>query len=287
MHLALFSLFLLVLQPLVGQTGIRGIKLPSSFQEATSLAVDPAGFLFVTDAGSNTVQKLSVDGKHITTIGGYGWRREGMDHPSDVATPNGIDVYVTDYGNNRVMRFDRNLNLVSTIPGESPIDAKRRFGYPRSIALSRFGTMFLIDSDNRRLVKFVDGGEIDPAFAEISAKNGVVREPSRARVSSNDRLYVRDGSGILVFDIFGNQLAKIADSTIGKLQSFAVTDSVVYLLDACEIRQYTADGIPLGKEEIVLFPPGATDCSDVVEISVFRNTLYVLTRKGLYRFSLP
>ena len=89
-----------------------------SFTNAVAFSIDPSGAIFVLDAGTHELLKFSQDGELLQSTGGYGWSEVTFDQPSDVVAPNGLDIYVADYGNHRVLRFDRHCTLVSVLPRE-------------------------------------------------------------------------------------------------------------------------------------------------------------------------
>src|SRR5262245_35439924 len=107
------------------------------FRNATCFALDAEGNFYVIDQGTSELLKLSPEGKLLVKVGGYGWSNPGFDHPSDIIAPNVLDVYVSDYGNHRIEKFDRTLNLVSTLPSETEESPERDFGYPGGVGVSR------------------------------------------------------------------------------------------------------------------------------------------------------
>ena len=82
--------------------------------DAVAISSDPLGRLYVIDAENDQLLQLSSDGLLLRKIGGYGWSELSFDMPSDISTQNGLDVYVADYGNHRIQRYDQHLNYVST-----------------------------------------------------------------------------------------------------------------------------------------------------------------------------
>jgi hypothetical protein len=72
----------------------------------------------------------------------YSWKDAADNYPRDIVAVNALDVYIADYNKHRILRFDRDLNLVSTFPPEDNISGSGRiFGYPISISVDRFGSV--------------------------------------------------------------------------------------------------------------------------------------------------
>ena len=80
----------------------------------TKVDVDLYGNIYVINSDLNTLTLFSKEGTMVRRIGGSGWLNDQFDRPAGVWARNGIDLFIADYGNHRIQRFDRNLNYVST-----------------------------------------------------------------------------------------------------------------------------------------------------------------------------
>ena len=73
------------------------------FTEATSFAINPAGFIYVTDAGENELIKLDTLGNVLIKRGGYGWTNATFDNPVHVFAQT-LRIAVSDKNNHRITR---------------------------------------------------------------------------------------------------------------------------------------------------------------------------------------
>ena len=119
--------------------------------------MDLSGNIFVSDIGLNTITKFDSTGKIIINIGGFGWEESTFDEPIDIVT-NTLSLYVADKNNNRIQRFDKDLNYISEFSGKKD-NGKIEFGYPTCIDISSIGDLYILDSDNYRILKFNLTGE--------------------------------------------------------------------------------------------------------------------------------
>jgi DNA-binding beta-propeller fold protein YncE len=234
-----------------------------AFRDGKVAASDPDGFLYVIDAATSEISKLTPAGKVVATAGGYGWSDAAMDRPSDVSAPNGIDVYVADYGNHRILRLDRNLNVISSL-SLNDADGRRLFGYPKSVACSGDGILYIVDGENQRIVSITTGNQPDRIFGDVRSGEGRLAAPTKIRVGPDHTIYVLDGTRVVLFDIYGNFLKAIpvgGDITPCSIflwkHSFGVCDPCSPVLvtdsgfiripgirgtDSCSIRDCTAEG---------------------------------------------
>lgn len=171
--------------------------------------VDIYGRIVVLDKVQNTLKLFSPEGLLLKEVGGAGWNQGQFDSPRGVWGRNGIDIFVADYGNHRVQRFDRNLNFVSSFSTRESDDTNIRFGYPSDVALSRQGELFICDNENVRIVKVSGFNNVERAFGGFSAGKGRLFEPSKIEAGPGDYIYVTDKSRVLVYDPFGNFLQEL------------------------------------------------------------------------------
>jgi len=175
------------------------------------LDVDNTGVVTVADRESNQVVMLTVDLKQAREIGGYGWGNDQFDQPSGLWARNGIDVFVADYGNHRIQRFDRTLNYISTLSTRSSDNPEERFGYPTDVAVSRFGDLYIVDSENSRVLKVGAQNVVGGIIGGMDAGRGRLIRPTRVGVGPEDRVCVLDGSRVVIFDAFGNFVSMLAE----------------------------------------------------------------------------
>ena len=265
----------------LAQTGDSAVVV-GAFRNAVAFSVDPAGMMYVIDGATSEVLKLSPEGRMLAKMGGYGWEQGTFDRPADIVSPNGLDIYVADYGNHRIERFDRSLNFISSYSTRQDQEQQNRFGYPQSVAVSRFGAIFIVDGENNRIVKLSPDGSVERVFGDIRSGAGKLSSPRRIRVSDDDLVYVLDGNAIVVFDIFGNYIKQAGSGLPAGVSALAVERKTVCVLDSC--KMYTlgkSSSIRRATELEVL--RGRIGLCDVIDIQALGGTMYFLTRHEILR----
>ncbi len=180
-------------------TSIIEVQTLGSFQQASRITTNPQGWMYVTDAGRNLVIRLKGDESVNTSVGGYGWSPTTLDKPTGLAT-DGLNLYVSDYGNHRLQRFDSNLNFISSFATRDTSFTDARFGYPLGVALSRLGDLFVLDGDNVRVVKFIGNVRYGRSFGDIDDRRSRLRRPEKILVGPNDHVFVLEPDRLLEFD---------------------------------------------------------------------------------------
>lgn len=250
------------------------------FVNASSFYINSAGFIYVSDIATDEITALDTVGNILKKIGGYGWRESAFDNPADIFA-DALKVYVADKNNNRIQRFDKNLNFNFQIYTRESENEQERFGYPLSAVMSNLGDIFILDSENSRIVKFDIFGNFLQNFGGYDYGNFALEKPIQLAVSMQNNIFVIDGSEIVIFDQYGNG--------IGRTSGAEVFESIRIIFDWLTVttkeKIYSANlRLPdISLKEIIL--SGIDNKLDLVSALIFNNKLYVLTNKEIVIFS--
>jgi len=262
---------------------------PSTAQVSDSLAIHGTGFevdvygsLFVVDSESNLLAVYSP-GKQVSLrqVGGQGWGNDQFDRPLGLWARNGIDVFVADYGNHRIQRFDRNLNFVSSFFTRDDEDPGKRFGYPADIALSRLGDLFICDTENSRILKVNGLNKVERAFGGFDAGNGRLYSPKQVEVGGWDNVFVLDRARILVFDVFGNFLYTLGEQLFESPSVLFADQDGVMVLDGNLLYSFDENGRSGRMSDILELVNRRFHGEDVRAMTYAKGVLYFLTEKGI------
>jgi hypothetical protein len=251
-----------------------------NFRNASAFTISAAGIIYVSDETTDEVYKLDTLGINLRDVGGYGWDEGTFDQPVDVFA-NPLSVYVTDKNNHRIQRFDKDLNFISLLYTRESDNAAERFGYPLSAVTSNQGDLFILDSENKRVLKFDLFGHFILNFGGFDGGMYALRNPKKMVVSPSNNLFVLDGKNIMVFDQYGNGVNEI--QTDFDLKSINLvfnnlllnTDDMILMSDL--------------KSGISKFSELKTDddlISPVVGSLLFKGKLYVLKPNEIRIYSL-
>jgi len=132
------------------------------FNEPTSVAVDKNGNVYVADTNNNRIQKFDSNGTYLTQWGSNGTdpalfehARSPM-HPYGVAVDSSGNVYVSDTGNDRVLKFGSDGSSITKWGGNGNGDGQLRA--PNGITVDSSGYIYVVDTGNNRVQKFTPSG---------------------------------------------------------------------------------------------------------------------------------
>lgn len=132
--------------------------------------------------------------KLVRRWGGSGPNPGQFDYPPDVAVDSGGNIYVAEYNNKRVQKFDSNGTLITTweVPGN-----------PHGIAIDSNDNVYVADYSSQRVRKFDSNGAPITTWAVPGRPHGIA-------VDLNGNVYVPDftNNQIHKYDSSGNVTAQ-------------------------------------------------------------------------------
>lgn len=261
------------------------MQLPMPGLTGTRLDVDINGNIYVLDANRNLLTLSNGDFTLHKEVGGAGWENDQFDKPQGIWARNGIDVFVADYGNHRIQRFDRGLNYISTFSTRESAIPDERFGYPRDVAVSRLGDLFICDGENARVVKVNRFSKVERSFGGFDAGAGRLLRPSELEVGPKDRVYVLDKARVMVFDNFGNFVHELLPGLFRAPQTLFADNDGIVILDADTLYCFDVDERPA--RIITLESLGVAQGVNIHSLVCSSNEMFLLTSIGLQRIPDP
>lgn len=226
---------------------------PGTLNQPWGIAVDQAGNVFVADTWNHRIQKFDATGKFISMWGSVADTRGNAQTqlsqfygPRSIAIDPQGNVYVTDTGNKRVLKFNSNGEPIAGYGGVGSEDGQ--FQEPVGLAFDKEGNVYVADTWNQRIQKF------DPSFkyltqwhVEAWETQTVVNKPYLA-VDADANVFLTDpeASRIIKFSSDGKLLSVFGD--IGTdLSSFNLPTGLAFDHQG---NLYVADS---GNQRILMF----------------------------------
>lgn len=210
--------------------------LPLSHPAA--LALDPDGHLYLADTGNHRIIKCDAQGRLLRETGGFGFGNEQFDRPVDLWAGNGLEVFVADYNNQRLQRYDKDLNFISSYSSDESLEENLRFGYPAAIALSPQGELFVADHEFKRLLRFDAFGKPKASFADFNWGEGGLDRPAKILISARGDIFVSDSvrQVVMIYDAFGNFAGKLGEGLLDRPCGLAEWREVIFVAERGQQR---------------------------------------------------
>jgi sugar lactone lactonase YvrE len=213
------------------------IGVSAGLIEPWAVAVDGSGDRFVADFGNNVIRKVTAAGVVSVFAGsGVAGFADGQGTAASFSGPTGValdgsgNVYVSDFGNNRIRKVTF-TGLVSTLAGngaEAFADgpgASASFSAPYGIAVDGSGNVFVADNGNERIRMVTPAGVVStlagngvPAFADGPGASASFYSPYGVAVDGSGNVYVAD---------YGNNRIRTVTSA-GVVSTLAGTGTPAY-----------------------------------------------------------
>lgn len=174
-------------------SGENVLAIQSSIQQPTYLTAD-ADDLFFIEWNTTRVRRLHLsDGKLSTFVDG-GFNLPFDDNGAIAIGPNG-DVYLSDYGNNRILRFDRRTGAASTFFTAPPGAQALAFDRQGNLYVGSFGKVQKVDGSGQVIASWGNGQRALPvdgipaANAALNNIGGLAIDAAGNIVYSDDQTF--------------------------------------------------------------------------------------------------
>ena len=179
------------------------------FSSPYGVAITPDNFILVTDM--HKIQKLTMDGKLIASVGQQGSKSLEFNYPSGIAISlTSGHIYVADCGNNRIQALNPDLTFSCSFGSQG--SAEGQFNFPVFIAIDNQGLVYVSDSYNHRIQVFTSEGKYISQFGTRGSDPGQLQSPT-GLVINNNLLYVaeRESHRVSVFTTDGHFVCSFGD----------------------------------------------------------------------------
>jgi len=268
----------------VGYAGAGGTATSAQLHSPVSVAVDTSGNIYVVDQWNAVIRKVTISTGILTTIAGTltptppsNWGYSGdtgpatsaeLDSPYNVALDSSGNLYIADYGNNRIRKVTVATGIIATVAGtgtagysgDGGAATSAKINYPDNVAVDVYGNIYIADTANNRIRKVtVATGIITTAAGTGTAGySGDGAAATSAKIDNPWGVAV-DGSGnIYIGDEFNYRIRKVTAAT-GFISTIAGTGVSGYSGDygpATSAKISAPTGIALDSSGNLYFPDG-------------------------------
>lgn len=275
------QIILLFVSSVIFSQEIEYQKNLGEFENATAFTLTPSGYFYITDASKNEIIKLDTLDNVLQSIGGYGWDSSTFDEPVDVFATD-LRVYVTDKNNNRVQVFDKDLNYLFLLKTDNHVEESRNFFYPTSCATSIQSDIYILDSDNSRIMKYNSEGVFLIEFGGYESGNFSLIQPIKLGIGHDSKLFVLGDDIVTVFDQFGMGLFQM------KLNSSATNLNITFddLVINDDKNLYHLDLRNPEKKIGKITPSNLPDDVIIIEALIYNSKLYILTEENILVYTI-
>lgn len=236
---------------ITGTTGDNGPATSASLTNPTSVALDPAGNIYVADSGNYAIRRIDAFTGIITTVAGtlgtHGY--SGDNGPATSATfntPNGIsfdangNLYIADTGNNAIRMLSTN-GKISTIAGNGTPGFQGDGGQASASLLNApwsatpvpTGGYYIADQGNARVRLVSASGQISTVAGGVLGFSGDLGPASQAQL---------DAPASVALDVAGN--VYIADSGNNRVRRINALTGVITTVAGTNSESISGDGGP-------------------------------------------
>jgi sugar lactone lactonase YvrE len=217
----------------IGSTGDGGPATAASLSNPTSIAIDPAGNLYFSDSGNNSIRRIDAFTGIISTYAGrsntHGYTGDTgpatsatLNNPSGIALDSAGNLYLADTGNHTIRMVASASGLITSVAGRGFASFSGDGGpavsaglnSPWSITPIPAGGLYIADQNNQRIRKIDSSGNISTVMGNGVAGYAGDNGPATAAELNVPASVALDVAGNLyVADSGNNRVRKISSKT--------------------------------------------------------------------------
>ncbi len=195
-----------------GAAGFSGDGGPATAAQLNlpyGLATDTAGSLYIADLGNSRVRRVAADGTISTYAGGGSpsFSDDGgaavnavLRTPRNVAVDAVGNLYVSEFEGHRVRKITPDGRIatvagtgVAGFGGDGSPAVNAQLAYPAGLAMDRAGSLYIADSQNRRIRRIAPGGTISTVAGGGPA---TLVTPIAIAVDAGGTLFISDNGSL-------------------------------------------------------------------------------------------
>jgi len=279
MNLKKVTILLLILINITNAQSLLFKGEIGEFESASAFTLTPGGKFFITDVAKNEIVSVDTLDNNFLSIGGYGWNSSTFDEPIDIFATD-LRVYVTDKNNNRIQVFDKYLNYLFLIKTNQQTIDINNFQYPTSCESSIQGDIYILDSDNTRIMKFNSEGNFLLEFGNYDSGDFMLSSPLKLSLSQDSKIFVLDENKLAVFDQYGMGLLKLNSRTEPENINITFNNLIVNTPDSLFYLNLQNPN----NKFVNITPNDLDEEVKIIEGIIFNRNLYILTETNILHY---
>jgi sugar lactone lactonase YvrE len=257
-------------------SGDGGLATAAGLASPDSVAVDPAGNLYIADQLNQRVRKVDASTKNISTIVGLDVGDGGdplsaqLLRPTGVAVASSGNIYIAEVSNRRIRKIDATTKVISTFAGGVYDSTATVYG-PATIIVDAVENVYFADSNVQKVLKVDAVTKSVSAIAgggSISGDGGPATAASLSLTSSSSIAF--DGPGSLL----------IADTNDHRIRRVDLATGIITTIAGNGQPSDSGDAVPAPTAGIASPAGMVVDRSGNIYFSEFTNMIRRIDPSG-------
>jgi uncharacterized protein (TIGR03437 family) len=269
-------------------SGDGGPATQATLNLPVSIAVDPAGDIYISDQGNNVVRKVDTNGMMSTVAGNgnVGFAGDGGSaknaefyNPAGLALDAADNLYITDVGNNRI-RLMLTSGNITTIAGDGAAGSagdggpalSAQLNAPRSVGVGTFGSVYIADFSNNKLRLLTPTGTTVGLTTNAFGNVRVLAANSWVALRGTNLSPTGDSRTWQTSDFVNNLMPTSLDGVSVTMNG---VKAYIYYISPTQLNILTPPNLTAGTVQIQVTNGSSTSAPAVVEVQQYSPSFFV------------
>ncbi|RCK77471.1 MAG: hypothetical protein IGBAC_1780 [Ignavibacteriae bacterium] len=268
--------FGLTLNITISQTIYSSIRIDSITNNPDNILLSKDGFIYLLSSSDNLFVKFNPDGSVNKMIGGKGWGNLNFDNPTSFYSPDDLNFYITDCYNNRIQRFNRNLEYLGSLSYD-----EIKIKYPYLIGVDKFYNVIVYDLETKRFFKYTNDKKLERTFGELELSSSGL--PFKILFDSKNNIITSDRKRILIYSNWGFLLKELKFDI--DITNFTLYDNDLFVLSGTDLNHCDTNGKLLNHFKLSSIIPDITQYK-IVDLVYHNRNIYILSSKFILKIKM-
>ncbi|MBU2063447.1 MAG: NHL repeat-containing protein, partial [Candidatus Omnitrophica bacterium] len=185
------------------------------------------------------IQEFDYSGNFLSSFGSFGTDSGQFNNPIDVAVDSAGNIFIADFMNNRIHKFDNQFNTL--------VIQDSGLYRPQTMAIDSRGNLYVNEISNPTIKKYDNDLNLLLEWGRGGSYPDAIGGSQSLAIDSLDRIHIVAHSRVVIFDTLGNFIDAIFEDASGDTfftnpTDISILGNKISVIDTYQILEFDIEG---------------------------------------------